>query len=138
MDIRVKLDKGAYMPTYAHDADAGLDLRTPINITVPAGLGVTINTGVHLQIPGGLYGRVTSKSGINRVYSVTCEGVVDSGYTGSICVTLINHGDVDCVFDRGDKIAQLVLERCEHAELVQADELEQTERGDGGFGSTGR
>lgn len=143
MKIKVKLDKGAYMPTRAHKTDAGLDLRTPINVMLnwegsPRGNSVCIDTGVHVEIPEGYVGMVKSKSGLNVKHGITSEGVIDAGYTGSIVVKLYNHGDQTVVFQRGEKISQLVLLPIITPELEQVDSLEDTERGEGGFGSTGK
>lgn len=142
--MKVKLDPGAYMPERAHETDAGLDIRTPVPVTVaPAtpnyGPGkAIINTGVHIEIPHGLVGFIKSKSGLNVRSNITAEGVVDCGYTGSIVIKLYNHGDTEYHFDAGDKIAQLVILPILTPELEQVDELDDTERGASGFGSTGR
>lgn len=137
--MRVYLDTGAYMPTYAHDSDAGMDLRTPVAFIVPAHGDYTIDTGVHIEIPDGQVGFIKSKSGLNVKGGLTAEGVIDAGYTGSIVVKLYNHSNEDYMFSRGDKITQLVLlpfQKPDSFELV--DSMEDTERGSNGFGSTGR
>lgn len=144
MKIKVKLDKGAFAPESAHEADAGYDLRTPINFIVKAGDSVIIDTGVHVAIPKGYVGFLKSKSGLNVKHNLTGEGVIDSGYTGSIVVKLYNNTernpfDAHTVrFDRGDKIIQLVLLPIIKPDIEIVDSLEETERGDNGFGSTGR
>lgn len=146
MKIKIKLDEGAFAPESAHKADAGYDLRTPIDFHIPAGGYAIIDTGVHIQIPEGYVGFLKSKSGLNVKSHLTGEGVIDSGYTGSIVVKLYSHDDniasfVDAFgkyFKRGDKIIQLVLLPIFKPELEIVDSLEETERGDGGFGSTGR
>lgn len=139
--MKVFLDVGAYMPTYAHDADAGMDLRTPVAFIVPAHGDYTVDTGVHVQIPVGNVGFIKSKSGLNVNAGLTATGVVDSGYTGSIRVKLYNHSDEDYVFSRGDKITQMVVLPVARFDMIRVDSLEdfgKTERGNGGFGSTGR
>lgn len=150
--MKIKLDYGAILPTRAHDTDAGLDLYTPVDVAVPGSkarvdLGLwtatdigcaTIDTGVHVEIPKGYVGFIKSKSGLNVKHGLTAEGVIDSGYTGSIVVKLYNHTGNYYYFDKGDKIAQLVLLPIITPDLELVDELEDTERGDGGFGSTGR
>lgn len=144
MKIKIKLDEGAFAPESAHTADAGYDLRTPIDFRVPAGGYAIVDTGVHIQIPEGYVGFLKSKSGLNVKCNITGEGVIDSGYTGSIVVKLYNnarwHPMVDnyISFDRGDKIIQLVLLPILKPDIEIVDSLEETERGDGGFGSTGR
>lgn len=136
--IDVKLDEGAYMPTRAHDLDAGYDIRTPYEFDVNAMDHLTIYTGVHIAIPKGYVGMLKAKSGLNINYSVLGEGVIDAGYTGAIAVKLYNHGIIPIHFDKGDKIIQLVLMPIFTPELREVDELIPTERGDDGFGSTGR
>lgn len=138
MKIKVKLDQGAFAPESAHDADAGYDLRTPTDCFIPKGGFCIIDTGVHMAIPKGYVGFLKSKSGLNVKYNLTGEGVIDSGYTGSIVVKLYNHGDGVRCFDRGDKIIQIVLLPIFKPEIELVESLDETERGDGGFGSTGR
>lgn len=156
--MKIMLDQGAKMPTRAHTWDAGLDLYTPVNIVVPATetkleidpleLGfprtktvigsASINTGVHVEIPEGCVGFIKSKSGLNVKHGLTAEGVIDAHYTGSIVVKLYNHTDCVYRFNAGDKIAQLVILPCVLPPLELVDSLEETDRGDNGFGSTGR
>ena len=139
-NMKIILDVGAYLPTYAHDADAGMDLRTPVAFIVPAHGSYTVDTGVHIQIPVGQVGFIKSKSGLNVKGGLTATGVVDSGFSGSIRVKLYNHSDEDYMFSRGDKITQLVLLYIAKPEngFEVVDNFEETERGDNGFGSTGR
>ena len=141
--MKIMLDEGAKMPTRAHPWDAGLDLYAPDGEGVysisPCGGSVTIDTGVHMEIPEGYVGFIKAKSGLNVKHGLTCTGVIDSHYTGSIAVKLYNHHP--CLrYDvrPGDKIAQLVILPCLLPELELVDSLEETDRGDGGFGSTGR
>ena len=139
MKINVILDEGAYMPEYAHfGADAGADIRTPIHATVMPHSAVIIDTGIHVEIPRGFVGMLKSKSGLNVNKSILSEGVIDSGYTGTIRVKLYNHGDQTVTFERGDKVTQLVILPFLAGQFRQADSLDDTERGAGGFGSTGR
>lgn len=139
--MKVKLDDGAFLPTRAHDADGGYDLYSPVDATVYDLKGTVIDTGVHVQIPRGFVGFIKSRSGMNIKKNVVCEGVIDSGYTGSIAVKLrLQASNVydRVVINRGDRIAQLVLLPVFTPDLEEVDELEETERGDGGFGSSGR
>lgn len=154
--MRVKLDEGAFLPERAHDTDAGLDLRAREDKVVPAGGSAVFDTGVHVELPeiqvsGGrdyrgvpiifdfcTVGFVKSKSGLNVKHNLTSDGVIDMGYTGSVRVKLYNHGTEDYHVKRGDKISQLVILPILTPKLEQVDELGETERGDGGFGSTGR
>lgn len=136
--MKIVLDPGAYMPEYAHTQDAGADLKSPVCVTVPAGGSAMIDTGVHVEIPAGCVGMLKSKSGLNVKHCIVSEGVIDTGYTGSIAVKLYNHGSVPYDVRRGDKITQLVIMPVCHVDFEQVDSLGETERGTGGFGSTGR
>ena len=136
--MNIILDNGAFKPEFAHKTDAGADLRSPICATVPARGSVVIDTGVHVEIPEGYVGMLKSKSGLNVKHNLIGEGVVDALYTGSIRVKLYNLGDTDYQILRGDKIIQMVILPCAYCEFTQVDKFAETERGDGGFGSTGR
>ena len=136
--MKVKLDKYAKMPTRAHETDAGLDLYSPIDAIVPALGSRCIDTGVHIELPINTTGFIKSKSGLNVKHDITSEGVIDVGYTGSIVVKLYNHSSFNYKVKRGDKISQLVVLPILTPLLEEVDELEETERGNGGFGSTGR
>lgn len=136
--MEIMLDDGACMPSRGHKTDAGLDLRTPKLVTVPAYGTATVDTGVHVALPHGCAGLLVSKSGLNVKSDITSTGLIDEGYTGSIVVKLYNNGSEDHVFEAGDKITQLVVIPvvCEPLEQVAA--FLPSERGDNGFGSTGR
>lgn len=136
--MKVKLDKGAYMPERAHTTDAGADLRTPHDVIVPAKGSVVIDTGVHIELPPNTVGMLKSKSGLNVKHGITSEGVIDVGYTGSIVVKLYNHSDETYYICAGEKISQLVVMPILTPSFELVEELEATERGNGGFGSTGR
>ena len=137
--MRVMLDEGAYLPEKGHDADAGYDLRTPKRVVIHRGDSACIDTGVHIEIPEGYYGKLESKSGLNvKASVVSLGGVIDSGYTGSIVAKLYNLGDTDYVFSKGDKVVQIVFHRHESPEFELVSKLGETERGNGGFGSTGK
>ena len=137
--MKINLDIGAYMPVRGYEADAGLDLRTPKRVVIYPNDSVTINTGVHVEIPFGYFGKLESKSGLNVNYGIVSHGgVIDSGYTGPIVVKLYNHGKQKYVFEQGDKIVQLIVQPCLLPMLELVDDLEDTYRGDNGFGSTGK
>lgn len=136
--MNVMLDHGAFMPEFAHETDAGADLRSPIDTIVPGRGSVVIDTGVHVEIPEGHTIFLKSKSGLNVKYSLIGEGVVDSGFTGSIKVKLYNLGNMDYEILRGDKIIQMVILPCVYCEFIKVDKFAESERGTGGFGSTGR
>lgn len=135
--MKIKLEDGAYMPIRGHETDAGLDLRTPKAFWLYSGHYLKIDTGVHVAIPEGMVGLITSKSGL-MAKGITCRGTIDSGYTGSIHAVLYNHGQEAVPFRAGDKICQLVVLPCVIEPIELVDDLEETERGDAGFGSTGR
>ena len=136
--MKVVLDKGAFKPERVHDDDAGYDLRTPIPLYLPAHGSTTVDSGVHVQIPSGYVGILKSKSGLNVKHDIIGTGTVDAGYTGSVRVKLYNLGDHDYHFDAGDKIIQIVFYPIYTPELEVVESLEETERGENGFGSTGR
>lgn len=137
--IKYSLDHGAYAPERAHREDAGWDLRTPCSFLLAPKGYVVIDTRVHAEIPYGYVGFIKSKSGLNTRLGITTDGVVDSGYTGSIRVKLYrNDSGDDCIFSPGDKIAQLVILPICTDEMEHVDKIEGGERGDNGFGSTGK
>lgn len=138
MTIKIKLDEGAKMPTRAHSTDAGLDIYSREDKVVPARGSAVFNTGVHVELPPSTMGEIRSKSGLNVKHNITSTGTIDVGYVGSIVVKLYNHGDNDYIVRAGDKISQLVVTPIIIPTLKFVDELEDTERGDKGFGSSGR
>jgi dUTP pyrophosphatase len=136
--IPVVLDEGARMPTRGHEPDGGADLYSPVTETVYPGESVEIDTGVHMAIPYGYCGLLVSKSGLNVKHGIQSTGLIDSSYTGSIRVKLYNHGHEAYTVHDGDKISQIVILPVVLCGFEQVDSLCATERGDGGFGSTGR
>lgn len=139
--IKIMLDPGAKMPERAHSIDAGLDLFVPEDFKITSVFrnnSIIIDTGVHIEIPEGYVGLLKSKSGLNVKHSLTGEGVIDAGYTGSIVAKMYNHGSERYTFKPGDKLIQLLIIKCETPEVCLVDSFEETERGDSGFGSTGR
>lgn len=136
--MKIKLDNGAFMPTRAHETDAGLDLYATNTQIVPARESAKFDTGVHIELPRGTVGMLKSKSGLNVKHSITSEGVIDVGYTGSIVVKLYNNSGRDYKVNAGDKISQLVILPILTPTLEVVESLEETERGAGGFGSTGK
>lgn len=135
--MKIKLDKGAYEPVRGHSTDAGLDLRTPIDVTVPKGGSAVIDTLTAVEISKNHYGKLESKSGLNVKHGVVClGGVIDHGYSGSVVVKLYNLGDEDYHFKAGDKIVQLIEVPCKISE-IELGEVYSGERAAQGFGSTG-
>ena len=138
LKLKIMLDAGAKVPTRAHEADAGLDIYAATDGVVPSGGSCTFDTGVHAEIPSGYVGMLKSKSGLNCKHGLVSEGVIDAGYTGSIVVKLYNHGASTYTVKSGEKISQLVILPIITPEPEVVDSLADTERGTGGFGSTGK
>lgn len=136
--MKIKIDENAFVPTRAHETDAGLDLYAREDQIVPAHGSAIFDTGVHVELPPFTAGFLKSKSGLNVKHNLTSEGVIDVGFTGSIVIKLYNHGDTDYYVKRGDKISQLVVVDIHIPHLQIVDELQDTARGNNGFGSTGR
>ena len=136
--LHILLDPGAYLPGRAHKADAGLDLRSPVHVDIGPYSSAVIDTGVHVGIPQGYAGVLISKSGLNINHGITSTGLIDAGYTGSIRVRLDNHSAEAYHVHAGDKITQLVILPVETPEIELVSSLDDTERGDNGFGSTGK
>lgn len=143
--IRTSSDKSAQVktPEYATPGSAGMDLSAciPGKITIKPGEIVKVNTGIAIQIPHtSIGGFIFPRSGLSSKYGISlanCVGVIDSDYTGEIICPVINHGSSDYTIKPGDRIAQLVFMPVIKARLQETDRLEATERGSGGFGSTG-
>lgn len=136
--IRVVLDEGAYMPERAHESDAGLDIRLKDRLVLSPQERATVSTGIHIAIPEGYVGFMKPKSGLFSKCGIFVEGTIDAGYTGEIGIMLENHSQQTHQFKAGEKICQLVIVPVHLAELVEVEELDQTDRGSGGFGSTGK
>lgn len=139
----VRLDPTLPLPAYARPDDAGVDLRARVDVHLPAHGGrALVPTGVAVAIPSGCAGFIQPRSGLARDHGVTClntPGLIDAGYRGELIVLLVNT-DPNEPFDvvRGERIAQLVVQRVEHCSFAVVDELPPSERGDGGWGHTGR
>lgn len=136
--MKITLDKGAHMPERAHDTDAGIDLKALEGGVIPQHDSCVFRTGVHIELPHGYAGLLVSKSGLNVKHDITSTGLIDEGYTGEILVKLYNHSDSYFVVNEGDKITQLVIIPVAYERLEVVEDLDDSERGDGGFGSTGR
>lgn len=136
-----QLDPGLPAPAYAHPGDAGADLLTRVDVDLAPGQRATVPTGVAVALPEGFAAFVHPRSGLASRHGVTTlngPGTVDAGYRGEIHVTLVNTDVREAVrLQRGDRIAQLVVQRVERARFVPVDRLPVSERGDGGHGSTG-
>jgi dUTP pyrophosphatase len=136
--MRVLVAGSAEVPKYASPAAAGADLRAAEAIVIPAGGRAAVSTGLRVAIPEGHVGLVWPRSGLAVRHGIdTLAGVIDSDYRGELHVVLANHGQGPFRVEPGDRIAQLLIQRVEHAEFEAAEHLGETERGTGGFGSTG-
>jgi dUTP pyrophosphatase len=137
-----RLDPELPLPRYAKGGDAGADIVSRIDITLAPGERVLVPTGIAIALPDGYVALVHPRSGLAIKHGVTmvnAPGTVDAGYRGELQVILINHDKSESVsFKRGDRIAQLVIQKVERAEFVEVRELPGSGRGSGGFGSTGR
>jgi len=137
-----RLDPDLAKPAYATEGDAGADLVAAEAVTLqPGGGRALVPTGAAVAIPAGFAGFIQPRSGLALRHGVTClntPGLIDSGYRGELKVLLVNTDPAEAFeISRGDRIAQLVIQRVEHANFVEVDELPETSRGEGGFGSTG-
>lgn len=139
MKLRVaKLHPEARLPVYQHPGDAGLDLFAVVDDVLGAGEVKPIPTGIKMAIPEGHVGLVWDKSGISLQGVHRLAGVVDAGYRGEVRVVMANLGREPFVIKKGMKIAQMLIQPISAPEVVEADDLDETSRGEGGFGSTGR
>ncbi|MEK7568194.1 MAG: dUTP diphosphatase, partial [Patescibacteria group bacterium] len=134
----VKIEEDAKIPNYANLSDAGMDLFSIEEVVLKIGERQAIRTGIKTEIPDGYVGLVWDKSGLALNNGTkTMAGVIDSGYRGEIKIVLVNLGDEDFEIKKGQKIAQMLVQKVERPEIELVDELNATERGENGFGSTG-
>ena len=142
LQVQLKmLDAGLEVPSYAHPGDAGADLRAREDVVLQPGERKLVPTGVAIALPHGFVALIHPRSGLATKHGLTivnAPGTVDAGYRGEISVTLLNTDSRDAIqLRRGDRIAQMVIQRVEYAQFVPVDELSESVRGAGGFGSTG-
>lgn len=140
--VRYRVEDGVLAPSYQSSGSSGMDVRAHLSesLVIKPGRSALVPTGLYLEIPSGYEVQVRSRSGLalkNCIMVLNSPGTIDSDYRGEIKVILMNLSSEDFVINNNDRIAQLVLSRYEKAELVLSDQLEETERGSGGFGSTG-
>jgi dUTP pyrophosphatase len=136
-----RLHPQAYLPAPAHPGDAGLDLAAIDAVVIKPGERVVVGTGIALAIPKGYGGLVIPRSGHARRHGialVNSPGLIDSGYRGEVQVVMINHGQKEVRFEAGDRIAQLLIVAVPQISWNEVDELVDSQRGEDGFGSTGR
>lgn len=130
---------GEYVPVYSHAGDAGADLRSSVDELVPARGKALVATGIRLKLPEGHVGLIWPRSGLAVKHALDSgAGVIDSGYRGEIKVLLFNHSDADYSIKKGDRIAQLLIQKYETVDFIPVESLEETTRGAQGFGSTGK
>lgn len=136
-----RLDPGVPLPTYAHPGDAGADLVTAVDVDLAPGERVLVPTGIAVALPDGLAAFVHPRSGLalrHGLSIVNTPGTIDAGYRGEIKVLLVNHDARESVrLSRGDRIAQLVIQRVERVAFTEVESLPDSARGAGGYGSTG-
>lgn len=140
MEIKVKkLHKDAKLPTYAHHDDAGFDLYAIESVSIPVGARVLVGTGIAIEIPDGYVGLIWDKSGLSMVHGLkNLGGVIDAGYRGEIKAGVVNLSAEDYTITAGHKVAQMLIQKVEHADIKEVAGLSDTLRGHGGFGSTGK
>lgn len=140
MKIKVKkLHSEAKVPHYAHHDDAGLDLFCVENVTVAPMERVQVKTGIAMELPEGYVGLIWDKSGLSHKHGLkTLGGVLDAGYRGEIKIGIINLSKEPYIFEAGHKVAQILIQKVEHATIEEVEELSDSHRGDNAFGSTGK
>lgn len=135
-----KIDPAAHLPSYAHPGDAGMDLFSVEDVSLAPGGRALVHTGLVMQLPPDAEAQVRPRSGLALKHGVTVlntPGTIDAGYRGEVGVILINHGDVDFLVEKGMKIAQMVVSPVVRATIEETSVTDETDRGTGGFGSTG-
>jgi dUTP pyrophosphatase len=139
MAVDVGVFGPGYLPDFGSTGAAGADLRAAESLLLPPGERAAVGTGIHLELPEGCVGLVWPRSGLALRHGIdTLAGVIDSDYRGEVKVVLVNHGGLPFEIAEGDRIAQLLVQRVERPRFCRSDRLEPTERGGGGFGSSGR
>ena len=134
-----KLNNDAKNPVYAYEDDAGFDLFSVEAINIKAGEIVQIHTGLSFEIPKGCVGLIWDKSGLSQKFGLkTLGGVIDSGYRGEVLIGIINLSKTDFNLEKGQKVAQMIIQKKEYCEIIERGDLSETERGSGAFGSSGK
>lgn len=130
---------GSSIPQYAHAGDAGADITASERTVIPPGERLLVATGVRLEIPEGHVGLIWPRSGLAVKKGIDCgAGVIDSHYRGEVKVLLFNHSDSEFQIEPGDRIAQILIQKVERVQFLPTDQLSETARNEGGFGSTGK
>lgn len=135
----IKLDRNAKIPSYAHHGDAGMDFYCLNKTVVEPKKRKAVLTGIALEIPKGFVGLIWDKSGLALKNGIkTMAGVIDSGYRGEVQIVVYNTNQKQFIFEKGDKVAQMLIQKIESPELVEVENISDSNRGTGGFGSTGK
>lgn len=135
-----RIHPDATLPSYAHPGDAGMDVRSVDDLVIAPGSRALVHTGLVMMLPPGYEAQVRPRSGLalkKGVSVLNTPGTIDEGYRGEVGVILVNFGEEDFTVAKGDKIAQIVVAPVTVAEIIETDEVDETQRGEGGFGSTG-
>ena len=143
IQIKIQMSEncGDLFPAKAHADDAAFDLRSRENMVLPVGKSTLVPTGVFMELPVGYEAQVRPRSGLALKHNLTLTnspGTIDAGYRGEVGVIMFNHGPEEFSISRGDRIAQMVICKLPDVELCPAEELSASDRGEGGFGSTGK
>ncbi|HMO78355.1 MAG TPA: dUTP diphosphatase [Candidatus Paceibacterota bacterium] len=139
MELQIKkLNPGAKLPQFAHDTDAGMDFFALNDVEIKPGERCLIDTGIAMALPSGCVALIWDKSSVPTKKGVTTlAGVLDEGYRGEVKILVLNISNEIQTFAAGDKVAQVLIQKVEHPQIIEVAELDETTRGEGGFGSTG-
>jgi dUTP pyrophosphatase len=140
MQLKIKkLSPDAILPNYSYNDDAAFDLYCLENVEIAPNERLQISTGIAMQIPAGHVGLIWDKSGLSHKHGIkTVGGVIDSGYRGEVKVGIINLGTEKYKFEKGHKVAQMIIQEKKTCDIVEVENLDDSERGEGGFGSSGK
>lgn len=139
MELKIKkLNADAKLPTHGHPGDAGMDFYAIESVTFAPGKQARVHTGISVEIPNGHVGLIWDKSSISFNMGLkVMGGVIDSGYRGEIIMNLLNTGEREVTLEKGHKIAQMIIQKFEHCDIVEVEDMSETVRGEGREGSTG-
>ncbi len=133
-----RLEKDIELPQFAYDHDAAVDLRSSVDISLKPGEKQIVKTGIKMAIPKGYAGLIWDRSGMAAKYSShTMAGVIDSGYRGEVGIVMINLGEEEFFIEKGMRIAQILIQPVLKTDIIEVEDLDKTDRGEGGFGSSG-
>lgn len=134
-----KLSPDAILPSYSHAGDAGMNMYANETVTINPGEAVKIKSGIAMEIPDGYVGLMWDRSGLSTNHKIkSLGGVIDSGYRGESLFGLINLGETPYTVEKGHKVVQMLIQKVERVDIVEVENLSESDRGEGGFGSTGK